>query len=47
MKPFVLNHLPVVFEEVHTKLEMLAAVNVCGHYLIVGTREQDLAEQFD
>lgn len=47
MKPFVLDHLAVVAEEVHADLEVLAAVDVGRHDVVVGAVEEDLAEQLD
>lgn len=35
VKPFVLNHLPIVSQEVHYDLEVLASVDVCSHDVVV------------
>lgn len=47
MEAFVLHHLPVVSQQVHTYLQMLATVNVCGHDAIVRPVQEDLAEELD
>lgn len=35
MEAFILNHFPVVSQEIHADLQMLASVNVCRHDIIV------------
>lgn len=47
MEAFVLDHLAVVSEQVHADLEVLAAVDVGGHDVVVGSIQEDLAEEFD
>ena len=37
MEALVLDHFPVVAEEVHADLEMLAPINVCSHNAVVGS----------
>jgi len=47
MKALVLHHLAVVSEQVHANLQMLSAVDVLGHDVVVGSVEEDLAQELD
>lgn len=47
VEALVLYHLAVVAQQVHADLEVLAAVHVGGHDVVVGAVEQDLAEELD
>lgn len=45
MKPLVLNHFPIIAQEVHAYFKVLATVNVSSHYAIVGAIQQDLTQE--
>lgn len=47
VEAFVLDHFAVVLEQVHAKLEVLAAVDVFGHDVVVCAVEEDFTEEFD
>ncbi len=47
VKAFVLNHFSVIAQQVHADLEVLASIHVGRHDAIVGTVEEDFAEQLD
>lgn len=47
VEAFVLDHLAVVLEQVHAKLEVLAAVDVFGHDVVICAVEEDFAKELD
>lgn len=47
VEALVLDHLAVVAQQVHADLEMLAAVHIRRHDVVVRPVQQDLAQQFD
>jgi hypothetical protein len=47
VEALVLDHLAVVAQQVHADLEMLAAVHIRRHDVVVRPIQQDLAQQFD
>lgn len=47
MEAFVLHHFAVIPKQIHANLEVLAAVNVRCHDIVVGAVEQELAEKFN
>lgn len=47
VEAFVLDHLPLVPEEVHANLQVLSIVNIQSHNRIIGAVQQDLAEKLD
>ena len=47
MKPLILHHAPLILEKIHTKLKMLAAINIRSHDLVICAIEEYLAEEFD
>lgn len=46
MEAFILDHFPIIFEEVHAQFEMLPSIHVCRHDGVVRSVEQNLAQQF-
>lgn len=47
VKSLILYHLSVVTEEVHASFQMISAVNICCHDIIIGTVQEDFPKQFD
>lgn len=47
METLVLDHLPIVSKQVHTYLQMLAAVDIGSHNAVVGAVQQDLTKKLD
>ena len=47
MKTFVLNHLSIVFQQVHAQLQMLASINILCHNAVIGPVEQDFSKKFN
>ena len=46
MEALVLHHLAVVFKQIHAHFQVLAAVDVFGHDVVVGAVEEQFAEEF-
>jgi hypothetical protein len=44
VKPFVLHHSSVVFEQVHAQLQMVAIGYIFRHDVVVGAIEEEFAE---
>ena len=47
METLVVDHLPVVSQELHDDLEMLPRVHILRHNVVVCSIEQNLAQQLD
>lgn len=47
METFVLNHLSIVSKQIHTYLQMLAAVDIGSHNAVIGAVQQDLTKKLD
>jgi hypothetical protein len=47
VEPLVLNHFPIIAQEVHAYFEVLATINISSHYAIVGTIQQDLTQELN
>ena len=47
MKTFILYHFPVILQQVHAQLQMLAAVDVLCHHAIVGPVQEYLSKKLD
>jgi hypothetical protein len=47
MKTLVIDHFPVVSQQLHDDLEVFARVDVLCHDIVVGPIEQNLAQQLD
>lgn len=47
MKALVLYHLPIISQEFHAQLEILAALDIGHHHVVVGTVQQDLSQKLD
>ncbi len=47
VEAFIIYHPPIIQQQLHANLEMVARLNVCCHHLVVGSIEQYLPEEFD
>lgn len=47
MEPLILYHLAIVAQQFHAKLEVLSAVHIGHHHIVVRTVQQDLPKEFD
>lgn len=47
MEAFILHHLAIVPQESHAGFQVLSAVNVFGHDVVVGPVEKDLPQELD
>lgn len=47
VEPLVLHHFSVVPQQIHTQLQVISSVNVCGHDIVVCPIEEDLSQQLD
>jgi hypothetical protein len=47
MKSLILYHFSVVSKEIHASFQVIAAVNICCHDIIVGAVQQDFPKQLD
>lgn len=45
MKAFILYHLPIVPQEVHTNLQVRPLIHVSGHNIVVRPVEQDFSQK--
>lgn len=44
VKSLILHHLPVVSEEIHASFEVVSAVNICRHDIIIGAVQKNFAK---
>ena len=47
MEGLILNHLPVIFQQVHGEFQIVTRIDVFGHHNVVAAVEQDFPEQFN
>lgn len=47
MKALILDHFPIIPQKIHTYFQVFAAVHICRHHAIVGTVQQNFAEELD
>lgn len=47
VEAFVLDHFAIVLEQVHAELEVVAAVDVFGHDVVVCAVEEEFAKELD
>jgi hypothetical protein len=47
MEPLIVDHFPVVSQQSHDDLEMIARIDVLCHNIVVCPIEQNFAQQFD
>ena len=47
VETLILDHFPVVFQEVHAQFQMFASIDIFRHYAVVGSVKENLTKQFD
>lgn len=47
VKTLVLNHLPIVAEQIHANFEVVTPIDIRSHNGIVGAIEQNFSQEFD
>lgn len=47
VKSLILDHLPIVSEQIHAYFEVVSSVHICSHDAIVGPVQQNFSEEFD
>lgn len=47
VEPFILDHFPVIPQQVHAYLEVFTGVYICRHDAVVGAVKEDLSEKLN
>lgn len=47
VKALILDHFPVIFEQIHAKLQVVSFIDICCHHSVVGTVKKNLPQKFD
>jgi len=47
VESFVLHHFAIIAQQFHAQLEVLPALHISHHYVVIRTVQQDLSQQLD